>query len=170
VSSSFEKSLISLSKPLLKFLVKRAHGDIEAAQDALQDTFIAASRSYHTFRHKSSLFTWVCKIGLRRLADIYRRKFNRHSTLVVPLSEKIDELIDPSLSPEEKLSLEELTIQVRECLNHLPPAYRHLLELKYYQNLSHREISVTVGISERGVEGRLYRAKLLFRKLFTQHF
>jgi RNA polymerase sigma-70 factor (ECF subfamily) len=148
-----------LSGKIFRFLLKRNGGDETVAQAVLQDTFVAAFKSYHTFRHKSSYFTWLCKISLSKLADYYRQQVHYRSRIVVPAVEQFNALIDPGLTAEEKLSLDELKNQVNRCLDLLPSRYRRLLYLKYYQSLSTKEICILLHISPRQLEGRLRRAK-----------
>ena len=148
-----------LSKPILKFILKRNGGDLEAAQQVVQDTFVAALTSFHTFHKKSTYFTWLCKIALNKMADYYRDQVNRKSKFIVPTSRQFDQLLSPDLAPEEKLVLAELKLALSRCLNLLPPEYRRLLHLKYYEQLTSREISLQLNLSSRKLEGKLYRAR-----------
>jgi RNA polymerase sigma-70 factor, ECF subfamily len=147
------------SRPLLKFVLKRNGGDLEAAEAVLQDTFVAAFKSFHTFRHKSSYFTWLCKIALNKIADYYREQVHARSQIVVPSIRQLDQLFDPGLSPEEKISLDELRQSVNASLDLLPGEHRRLLHLRYYRQLSAREICVLFRLTPRQLEGRLYRAR-----------
>ena len=156
-----------VSQKILRFLLKRSGGDHEAAREAVQETWVAALKSYHTFRHKSSYFTWLCKIALNKLADYYRGQVRHQSHFVVPAVEKFNSIFDPSISLEEKLTLDELRNKVNACLNLLPPEYRQLLQLRYYEQLSNRQISLQLRLSIRSLEGKLYRAKKLLAKIYA---
>lgn len=153
------------SRSLLKFLLKRNGGDSDAAQAVLQDTYVAAFHSFHTFRHKSSWFTWLCKIALNKLADYYRHQINYRSKFVVPSLNQINSFMDPGLTPEEKLSLDELKLSVNNSLDLLPDNYRRLLHLRYYRELSLKEICLQLHLSPRQLEGRMYRAKKALAKV-----
>ncbi len=149
----------TLGQPILKFILKRNGGDLEAAETVLQDTFVAAFTSFHTFHNKSTYFTWLCKIALNKMADYYRSQVNRKSRLVLPAAANLDRLFSPDLAPEEKLALDELRTSLSRCLDLLPSEYRRLLQLKYYERLSSQEISLQLHLGPREVEGRLYRAR-----------
>jgi len=146
-------------KRILKFILKRNGGDLEVAESVLQDTFIAAFKSFHTFHNKSSYFTWLCRIALNKMADYYRRQVHYRSHFIAPGLEELGKLMSPEISPEEKLSLDELKHQVNHSLDLLPPEYRQLLHLKYYQELSTRQICLKLHLTPRQLEGRLYRAR-----------
>ncbi len=157
-----------LGRKILGLLLKRSGGDLEAAESVLQDTFIAAYKSFHTFNNKSSYFTWLCKISLNKLADYYRDQANRKSKMLIPTIDRMNEIIDPQISYEEKMSLDELKTLVNKCLNLLPRQYRQLLQLRYYQQLSTKEICIKLETSPRRLEGKLYRAKKALVKIYER--
>ncbi len=156
------------SHKLLKSLLKRSGGDWEAASEAVQEAYLAAIKSYHTFRHKSSYFTWLCRIGLNKLADYYRDQVNKQSKVVVPTIEAFNNIFDPNLSPEEQVALDELKSALGKCLDQLPQKYRRLLQLKYYEELSNSEICVRLHLPTRSLEGKLYRAKKALAKEYKK--
>jgi RNA polymerase sigma-70 factor, ECF subfamily len=164
----FENVYKKLALPLTKFVVKRIGGNEEAVDEVLSDTMTAAWKSWNSFEHKSSYFTWLCRIALNKIADYYRDQININSGIVVPLFGNLNIPDDKSLTPEEKISLQELRKSVDSCLNLLPYEKRRLLWLKYWEDLSYNEIAKILGISERAVEGRLYRAKDAFSEIYTK--
>lgn len=141
---------------------------MEVSQEVLQETWVAALKSYKTFRHKSSYFTWLCKISLNKLADYYRLQVRHRSKVIVPSVAAFNRLVDPKLSLEEKRSLEELKEKVNASLNLLPREYRQLLQMKYYDELTNKQISVKLSLPQRSLEGKLYRAKKTLAKIYAQ--
>lgn len=164
----FEKVYRKLALPLTKFIIKAVGGKEEVVDEVLSETFIAAWRGWKTFKHKSSYFTWLCRIALNKIADYYRDQVNRNSGIIVPLFGNLNIPDDKSLTPLEKISLQELRESVNHCLNLLPYEKRRLLWLRYWRDLSYAEIAKLLGISERAVEGRLYRAKEAFSEIYTK--
>ena len=157
----------TLAHKVLKFILKRSGGDMEAAETVLQDTFIAVFTSFHTFHRKSTYFTWICKIALNKLADYYRHQVHYRSRIVIPTIEQFNALVDPGISVEEQLSLAELKSKVNACLDLLPADYRRLLHLKFYEELSTRDISLKLDLTPRSTEGKLYRAKKALAKIYA---
>jgi RNA polymerase sigma-70 factor (ECF subfamily) len=162
-----EKLYLKFSRPVLKFALKRNGGDLDVAQEVVQETFIAALKSFHTFHHKSSYFTWLCKIALNKLADYYRHQVHYRSKFIVPTLNQLNSIVDPALTLEEKISLDELRSAVNSSLNLLPFEYRRLLHLKYYRQLSGKEIGILLNLSPRQLEGRLRRARLALAKVVS---
>jgi len=161
----FQKVYKRLALPLMKFIVKRVGSDQDAAEEVFSRTVTAAWKGWHTFRHKSSYFTWLCRIALNKAADYYRDQVNQRSKIITPTLKRMAQYESTKMSPEEWFTLEELRQSVGACLDLLPPEKRRLLWLKYWKELTNREIAKILGISERAVEGRLYRARQAFAQL-----
>src|SRR3989337_3635478 len=119
----------SFALPLMKFIVKRVGGNQDMAEEVFARTVSAAWEGWYAFEHKSSYFTWVCRIALNKMADYYRNQVHERSRIIAPTFEMLADLGQHSLSPEEKLALQELKSCVLECLMLLPPQKRRLLHL-----------------------------------------
>lgn len=167
---SFEKLYKDAALPLMKFLVKRTGGDQEVAQEVFSRTVESALKGYYRFEHKSSFFTWVCRIGLNKVADYYRDQVHQRSRIIVPLFEEIAEVEDSNLTPEEQLAVKELRQNLHSCLDLLPDEKRRLLQLRYWEELSVKKIAELMEISERAAEGKLYRARADLRFVVAQKY
>jgi len=157
-----------LGRKILGLLLKRNGGDLAAAEAVVQDTFIAAYKSFHTFNNKSSYFTWLCRIALNKMADYYRDQANKKSKTIVPTLHGLSQILSPEISLEEQLMLEDLKTKVNNCLDLLPSEYRKLLQLKYYADLSNQQICLKLDLTERKLEGKLYRAKKALAKAYER--
>lgn len=150
---------------ILKVILKRNGGDLQVAEEVLSDAFTAALKSFHTFKNKSSYFTWLTKIALNKMADYYRHRVHESSRIFAPSVDYFNSLIDPQISLEEQVSLNDLKYQVQRFLLLIPKEYQQILDLKYLQDLSNREIEIKLKLSPRQLEGRLYRSKKAFAKI-----
>lgn len=151
--------------PLMKFLVKRMHGNTEAAEEIFSQTILATWKSFHTFKHKSQFFTWVCRIALNKMADYYRSQIDHESHIIAPTFDILSNIPSRGISIEEKITLEELRDTVRKCLDKLPEEQHKLLYLRYWKEETTKTIAEALGISERSAEGKLYRARLALREI-----
>jgi RNA polymerase sigma-70 factor (ECF subfamily) len=165
-TSTFESLYKKLALPLMKFIVKRMGGNQEAAEEVFAKTTAAAWEGWNAFEHKSSYFTWICRIALNKIADYYREEIHKESIFVAPILEKIAEANLDELSPTERLSLDELRISLRACVKLLPQDKKQLLFMRYWRQLTIKQISQRLGLSERAIEGRLYRARCSLKQLF----
>lgn len=162
----FENLYKKYMSPLTRFVFKKIGSDPENADIIVSETFEAAWKGYKTFQNKSSFFTWLCRIALNKIADYYRDQINRRSHLVVPTLKQLSQIESKDIAVDQKMALDELRNKVNEVLNLLPEEKRKLLQYKYYKDLSYKEISIVMHISPRAVEGKIYRAKKEFSKLF----
>lgn len=165
---SFEIAYRIFAKPLMKFIVRKMSGDVEAAEEVFSRTIIAALKGYHTFEHKSSYFTWICKIALNKMADYYRELINQRSKFVAPALEHLSKIPSSQLTPEEKIALDQLKVAVYECLLLLPEDKRKILYLRYWQELTLKRIAEIMNTTERAIEGKIYRAKKELREIILQ--
>jgi RNA polymerase sigma-70 factor (ECF subfamily) len=156
-----------LALPLTKFVIKRMGVPEDKAEEVVEETFVAAWRGWNAFEHKSSYFTWLCRIALNKIADYYHDQIHHKSTIVVPLIDALADIDNKHLSPEETLALEDMKKSVNKCLDSISPEKRQLLQFRYWYDMSYKEISRILGISERAVEGQIYRAKHEFAKVWS---
>ncbi|MFC1875317.1 RNA polymerase sigma factor [Chloroflexota bacterium] len=142
--------------------------DHEVAQEIVQETFIAAVKSVKFFQVRSSIFTWLCSIANRKIADYYRRKKreDKHRVGYDIESEKMSNSSQGTTAPGET---EDLNIVVRQALSKLPLHYRQAIIFKYVEGFSVSDIGEIMGRTAKSVEGLLTRArKELQDELATQ--
>ena len=165
---SFSEAYQKYSPILIRFIAKHLGKNESAVEEVFQDTVVAAWKGYKTFKHKSTFFTWVCRIALNKISDYYRDQIHKNSRIFVPLLDSLTYIDTQKLTPEESVALKELRASVNDCLNLLPYEKRRLLWFKYWKDYSYEKIGKLLGISERAVEGRLYRAKEEFAKVWEE--
>ena len=118
--------------------------DYHLAEDAVQETFIKAMKSYDSFAHKSSEKTWLIRIAINTCKNIMRNRW--FQIIQNNLEDHIEEML-------EKTS-------VSEAIMRLNANDRQIILLYYYQNLSVREIAKIIGKSENATIQRLNRARI----------
>lgn len=127
-------------------------GDADDARDATQDTFVQVLRALHGFRGECELSTWIYRIAVRKCLD-YARKRRR-----TPLA--LDDLHEATAEAAPDSSLEH---DVRAALLALKPAYRIVLVLYHFRQMSYQEIAAALQCSVDQVRVRLHRARNAFR-------
>jgi RNA polymerase sigma factor CnrH len=160
----------SLALPLTKFIAKRMGASEDATEEVFAKTVSAAWQGFNKFEHKSSYFTWICRIALNKIADYYRGQIHERSKFVAPFLEDLANLEDNRLTPDENYALQELRVSIRHCLDVLPTETRNLLYLRFWEEKTIKEIAKQTGMSERSIEGKLYRAKLMLKKLISDKY
>jgi RNA polymerase sigma-70 factor (ECF subfamily) len=146
------RALLDTAGPVLYgFVLARVGGERTAAEDIVQDTFLEAMRSAHTFRGESALTTWLCAIARHRLSRHYeaeRRQEAARSGLavVVPLD-------------RDQLDAVEQSDAVMLALGRLPATQRQALVLKDLDGLSVEEVAAALGRERVQVQSLLQRGR-----------
>jgi RNA polymerase sigma-70 factor (ECF subfamily) len=142
---------------LYGFLYARVGGHAAVAEDLLQETLIEAVRSASTFRGESSLKTWLCAIGRRRLGRHYESE-RKAAVLRAGLS------VVPEAGSGDRSAEVERRDEITRALGALPPLHRQVLVLKYLDDRSVEEIADELGRSRVQVQSLLQRARAGLRE------
>jgi RNA polymerase sigma-70 factor (ECF subfamily) len=153
-----------------RFALPRLGRNTDVAKDVVQATLIKAMRKLGDFRGDAALFTWLCQICRREIADHVRTQ-RRHSDKVV-LIEDSDEVRAALESieapagddPLRRADSAELKRLVHAVLDRLPSRYGEALEWKYVEGRSVEEIGDRLGIGHTAAQSLLARARVAFRE------
>jgi RNA polymerase sigma-70 factor (ECF subfamily) len=159
---------------LYRFALARLNGDRHSAEDIVQQTFCNAIERLDAYRGEAALYTWFCQICRNALADHFRRR-GRGAERVVLLEDQpnvraiLESLTAPAQdSPEFNLWRGEVHRVVQAVVDTLPEHYGDVLEWKYVDGLSVREIAGRLGQSPKAAESALARARAAFRDAITE--
>jgi RNA polymerase sigma-70 factor, ECF subfamily len=138
------------------------------AADVTQEVFLKAFRGIGSFRHGSSLKTWLYRIAVRESLN-YRRWFWRHlrfqsSIEDEPLGSCLG-LEDPGISPFEELASREIQLAVQHALGEVPPVFRAAVILRDLEGLSYEEVAEVLDVSVGTVKSRILRGRRLLREI-----
>lgn len=134
-----------------------------AAEDALQETFLAAWRHAAGFRGEGSVKGWLFTITRRAVLRARRRHVGEPEDLT-PLSElgEAAGFASPERQPEDRLLERERTDRVRLALERLSVGDREALTLFDLDGLSGPEAAEVLGLPLPTFKTRLHRARLRF--------
>lgn len=129
----------------------RITGVVEDAEDVLQDAFVSAFRSLHTYREDAAFGAWLKRIVINR-ALTYVKKNKREWEAVMQLQE------DHQASESEE-EVEWSIERIRQALQLLPAGFRTVVSLYLFEGYDHQEIAQILGISESTSKTQYMRAK-----------
>jgi RNA polymerase sigma factor (sigma-70 family) len=162
VKSGNDHAFTELVKPYIVTSKKTAYlllYDYELAQDAVQEALIQAHQSIYRYDSNRALFkTWFNRIVVNCSLKILRKK------RFLPFLYVENKLVD-SDTPEKKWIQDEETNQIYQCVNQLTIKLKTVLILYYFQELTVKEISQTLDISEGTVKSRLFKSREQLKKL-----
>lgn len=120
------------------------------ADDVVQNTFMKLLKCKKDFESDAHIRNWLIKVAVNESRSIWSSSWRKRN---VALDDGIDgTYIEPAFAQENQETL-------YEALMELPPKYRQPLYLYYYEELSIKEISSVLKISETAVSTRLQRAR-----------
>ena len=140
-------------------LARGTTGDADAALDATQETFVAAFAALARYDPARPLRHWLMRIALNKCRDQARRRaVRRFFTFARPLDEA-QAVADTAPSPEEELTQRRELAAVQAAIAALPAPLREVLVLRTIEGMTQAAAAATLGIGEKAVETRLYRAR-----------
>ena len=140
-------------------LVRGSIGDSDAALDVTQEAFIAAFAALKSYDGTRPFRTWVSRIAINKCRDWARRRaVRRFFSFALPI-EAAATIADESIPADQQLADRIELARVREAIAKLPPAIREPLILHTIEGLTQAETAEILGISEKAVETRIYRAR-----------
>ena len=157
---------------LYRFAMARLNQDADAAEEVVQTVMCRAIAKLRSYRGEALLFTWLCTFCRREIADWHRRK-GRTQPFQLPEDSQETRAVLESLAagvgggPEDEFHRKEVARMVQLTLDSLPNPYGDMLEWKYLQGHSVKEIAARLQISPKATESLLTRARRAFREGFS---
>lgn len=146
-------------------------GNIEDAEEAMQDAFIKAFRHLSQFRRESRFTTWLTRIAVN---EALQKRQARKDLVSLDDSRGIEgqdeERFMPRrfeswrADPEKLYGKQELRRIIEGAIQSLPTIYREALVLRDVEEMSAEEAAEVIGITVPALKSRLLRARLIMRE------
>lgn len=157
---AFEQLVTSVRQKLYR----TAYSYVRNEQDALdlyQDTIYEAYLSLKKLKEPEKFQSWITKIIIFKSIDFIRKSSKQFVAS--------DELFT-SLATEENIADVEHAMDLTEAFNSLTPNYKAIILLRYYHDLSIKEISDLLNYPEGTVKSHLHRAKNELRPILKEGY
>ena len=170
-NEAFDELLERHKDRLFMYIYHSVKND-DVANDIFQDTFVKAITTIKQGRYVENghFPAWITRIAHNLIIDYYRqvRAENLQSTDDTDtniLNRK--DLADVTV--EDTLITTQIHNDVRKLIKALPNSQREVLVMRYYRNMSFKEIADTTGVSINTALGRMRYAILNMRRLAEEH-
>ncbi|AJR25751.1 MULTISPECIES: RNA polymerase sigma factor [Sphingobium] len=142
------------------FRLARGHaGDATEALDITQETFISAFAALGRYDGARPFRLWIARIAVNKCRDWARRRaVRRFFTFARPI-EEAGAVADGMPTPEEAVQSRAELAHIHAAIAALPGNLKDVLVLRAIEGMSQAEAAQILGISEKAVETRLYRAR-----------
>lgn len=147
--------------------------DRSMADDVFQDTFVKVITKLQQGKYTTSgkFSAWVMRIAHNVIMDIYR---DQKSEKIVEATEDNDlsnfgdqALLEQAI--EAKFVNDQVLQDVKKMMNLLPTTQREVVYMRFYQQLSFKEIAETTNVSINTALGRMRYALINLRKMAQEH-
>ena len=129
----------------------------EDAKDVVQDTFIAYMTSNQKFNDEGHIRAWLFRVAINKAKDFNKSFWKRNR---MPLEDYMETL--PFETKEDS--------SLFEAVLNLPEKYRVVIHLFYYEDMSIKEISGVMRISESNVKVRLSRGRKFLKNVLMEEW
>jgi RNA polymerase sigma-70 factor (ECF subfamily) len=166
--------LVERYKQRLYATVYHMTANHEDANDLVQDAFIKAFKSLHSFKGQSSFYTWVYRIAVNRTINFLKRRKDRGHFSLNDVDASVE--TDPDyvelmshVTPRREAGLTELQEKLNEAIQKLSEEHRAVVIMHDVQGMTHADIAKVIRCSEGTVRSRLFYARQQLQGLLSDY-
>lgn len=140
-------------------LVRGHCGDADAALDITQQAFVAAFGALARYDAERSFRLWIARIAINKARDWARRRaVRRFFTFARPLDDAYA-VADDAVPADRAIAARAELDRTLRAIGRLPESLKTVLILRGVEGMSQTDAAAVLGIGEKAVETRLYRAR-----------
>lgn len=158
--------LVESYYPLLLAFVVRVTGQVQLAEDMVQETFVRLLK--YQGEAPTAFRPWVYKIIHNLVRDHFRSAFMQREIQFEPDEEWYEDLRIEEGTVESIATREDLKAKAILLLQNLPLPLREVIILRFYHDLSLEEIAGVTGVPLGTVKSRLYRGLQTARRILER--
>jgi len=169
-SKSFEALIQKHKNKIYAFILSKIRNR-DLAEDIFQDTFIKVINSLQKgkYNEEGKFLPWVMRIANNLVIDYFRKSKKMRTIAPMDNFDIFDILQDGEKNIEDNLVNNQIHKDLRKLIEHLPEDQKEVLKMRYYAELSFKEISESTGVSINTALGRMRYALINLRKLIDSH-
>jgi RNA polymerase sigma-70 factor (ECF subfamily) len=148
-----------------RFLLSKLKDENEA-EDICIKAFAKAFDSINTFDFQYNFKSWILTIARNLYIDHWRK--DQNSPFSSDQNHEDLEIYDQSPSPEDRIIQQQNLLELKAFIKQLKPSYAEIIHLRYFLDLSYKEIAQQTGDSLSNVKVKLLRAKKLLLEIISE--
>jgi len=144
--------------------------DKDTAEDIFQDVFIKIINSIKKgkYNEEGKFIVWAMTITHNLIMDFFRKKKKNRFLKPTDEFDIFDVLSDNSLNSEQQMIRSQVIDDLTKLIDDLPSSQKEVLKLRYYSNMSFKDIAEKCDISINTALGRMRYALINIRKIINK--
>ncbi len=168
-------------------LVKKTHDSVfrllyrfvqnkDDAEDLIQEVYLEVYKSIQKFKGKSSINTWIYRIGVNKALNFLKKEKKHKGNLSIIQGgededrQEIQVEADRSSEAGFKLENRELSVVLNQAMNRLPERQRSAFILHNHEGQSYQDIADILNTSLSSVESLIFRARANLKKDLSEFY
>ena len=170
-ANAFDDMVITYSPKLIR-VAYGLLGNMQDAEEVVQDAFVRAYNAMSDFRGDSSLETWLHRITVNLARNKYHWNRRRGDGINISLSDNREpdeaeaadvDLPDSRLQPGQQMEKDELNANILHAIHYLPKKMRETMVLRHLEDMPYEKIAELLDCRVGTVKSRLARGRELLR-------
>ena len=164
--NSFTSLLNMFWKDVYRFLYSKTNDENEA-EDVTIRTFAKAFEKIDTFDENYEFKTWLLSIS----SNLYIDQLRKRKTDTISIHKKSSEahkVKDEEPTPADKLIIEQNLAQLLAYIKQLKPHYQEIINLRFFQEMSYKEMAEELNEPMSNIKVKLLRAKKLLAEIINK--
>lgn len=170
-NSAFDILLARYKDKLYSYILYLVHNS-DVADDLFQDTFVRAIMTIRQGKYTESgkFYPWLTRIAHNLIIDQFRQEKNENAIS----NDEVDadlfnnaRFSDKSI--EQQIIDQQTLCDLSRLMEHLPETQKEMVHLRYYKNLSFKEIADMQGVSINTALGRMHYAIINMRRMAKEN-
>ena len=156
--------LVNHFKKSIYFQIRRIVFTHENTDDVVQEVFIKCWNKLNTFNGKSKLSTWIYRVTYNEAIQWIRKNRKEYHLNI----SEIQTDNQPTTNIFHK-DADEISILLEKAILQLPEKQKMVFQLKYFEDLSYKEIQIIIGGSIGGLKANYHHAVTKIEKLLSSY-
>jgi RNA polymerase sigma-70 factor (ECF subfamily) len=165
--SAYNFLLNTFWNEVYRFQLKRTNDEYEAEEITIQ-TFSKAFDKIGTYKEQYKFSTWLITISKNIHIDLIRKRESSIRSQITRKEDGVYKIPDENPTPEDALIKEQNLAQLLRYIKMLKPHYQEMINLRYFQEMSYKEMEKTLDEPMNNVKVKLLRARRLLADIIQK--
>ena len=165
--SAYNFLLNTFWNEVYRFQLKRTNDEYEAEEITIQ-TFSKAFDKIGTYKEQYKFSTWLITISKNIHIDLIRKRESSIRSQITRKEDGVYKIPDENPTPEDALIKEQNLAQLLRYIKMLKPHYQEMINLRYFQEMSYKEMAQTLDEPMNNVKVKLLRARRLLADIIQK--